>query len=501
MKVGDTQRKLLLGGGTGIGILLFLAIIVAVQYITLQHPKRWDLTATKLHSLSSQSKKVLRTFQEKKIPIQVLAFYGNRDAADQDSRDAVRDLFDRYRDVYADLGYTMIDPDRERSVALQNKVDSYPTFILKAGDREERIHSATEENVTNAIVKLLSKEVKKVYFLKGHGELSPSSTADDGFSAAKEQIEKQNLKTDDLVLLQSAEVPKDASLLIIAGPKTDPMDSELNSIKDYLNRGGSIMVLLNPFHTPKLAAFLKDYGIETAEDIVVDKLSKAFGGDYLMPVIVKYEPFPITKDFTVASFFPETRSVRVSEKPVPHVTAKELALTSPVSWTINQEQLKSGNATFDDKMGIKGPVSVMVASTFTNPAQAGPPKADETGGDVRATAEGAEAAKPAGKTGSGESGAENPAKARIVVFGSSLLGSNKFFRLQGNPDLFMNSVSWLIEDENLIAIRPKSTSAQPVILTPNQYLIVLLVPVVLVPLGWIIAGLVVYFYRRRTVTA
>ncbi len=499
MKVGDSHRKLLLGGGTGAGILLFLAIIVAIQYITLQHPKRWDFTGTKLHSLASQSKKVLQTFEEKKIPIQVLVFYGNRDAGDQDSRDAIRDLLDRYRDAYADLHYTMIDPDRERAVAMQYKVDSYPTFILKAGDREERIHKATEEGFTNAIVKLLSNEVKKVYFLEGHGELSPGSTGDEGFSAAKEQIEKQNLKTGELILLQAAEVPKDASLLIIAGPKTDLMDSELNSLKDYINRGGSVMVMLNPFQTPKLAAFLKDYGIETAEDIVVDKLSRAFGGDYLMPVIVKYEPFPITKNFTVASFFPETRSVRVAKKQVPHVKAKELALTSPVSWTINQDQLKSGNATFDPKIGIKGPVSVMAALTFTNPTPSAQPKDRKKGVEEKAsdgkTGEADAATKPAGA----ETSPPKPATARIVVFGSSRLASNKFFRLQGNPDLFMNSVSWLTEDENLIAIRPKAARAQPLILTPNQYLLVLLVPVVLIPLAWIIAGLVVYLYRRRTV--
>ncbi len=99
---------------------------------------------------------------------------------------------------------------------------------------------------------------------------------------------------------------------------------------------------------------------------------------------------------------------------------------------------------------------------------------------------------------------ENPArtgKARIVVTGSSLLAANKFFKLQGNPDLFMNSVSWLAEDENLIAIRPKSSRSQPIVLTGNESLVILLVPVVLIPLSWIVAGVVVFLYRRRTVAA
>ncbi len=83
-----------------------------------------------------------------------------------------------------------------------------------------------------------------------------------------------------------------------------------------------------------------------------------------MPVITTYINFPITKNFNLASFFPEVRSVRAAEKPIPNVTVQGLALTSPVSWTINEEQLKSGNANFDEKTGQKGPVSVMAVATY-----------------------------------------------------------------------------------------------------------------------------------------
>ena len=168
--------------------------------------------------------------------------------------------------------------------------------------------------MTNAISRLLRTEVKKVYFLKGHGELSPASTESEGFSVAKENIEKQNYKTDEVVLMQTPEVPQDATILIIAGPKTDLMDSELEQIRNYLKRGGSLFVLLNPFQSPKLCSFLKDYGFVTADDIVVDQMSRVLGGDYLMPVVTTYMKFAITKNFSVASFFPEVRSVSASNE-------------------------------------------------------------------------------------------------------------------------------------------------------------------------------------------
>ncbi len=65
----------------------------------------------------------------------------------------------------------------------------------------------------------------------------------------------------------------------------------------------------------------------------------------------------------------------------------------------------------------------------------------------------------------------------------------------------MNSVSWLAEDENLIAIRPKSTKANPIVLTGSETWAVLLIPVIIVPFIWIGIGVLVYLYRRRTVLA
>jgi ABC-type uncharacterized transport system involved in gliding motility auxiliary subunit len=501
MRLASSQRKLLLGGGAAAGILIFLAIIVAIQYIALQNPKRWDLTKSKRFTLSSQSKNILETFKKNKTPIELLAFYESKDQA---AREEVRDLLDQYRDVYSDFNYSFVDPDKDRAVALKNKIDSYPTLVLRAGDKDERISTADEETVSNALMKLLRTDIKKVYLLKGHGELSPEEKGDTGFSTAKEQIEKQNYKIEEIVLLQAATVPEDASILIIAGPRTDPMDSELEAIGGFIRRGGSLMVMLNPFKTPKLAGFLNDYGFVTTDDIVVDRMSRVLGGDYLMPVITTYVKFPITKNFTLASFFPEVRSVRVSEKPLPKVDAQELALTSPVSWTINEDQLNSGNANFDEKTGIKGPVSVMAVSQYACKDET--PQASDKKNEPMQESSGLQASRPLDKAKLDEAPSSDQAgsklrKARIVVFGSSLLASNKFYKLQGNGDLFMNTVSWLAEDENLIAIRPKSLRSQPLVLTASESSFIFLIPVLLVPLAWIVAGIVVHVYRRRAVKA
>ncbi|MGC8603040.1 MAG: GldG family protein [Desulfomonilaceae bacterium] len=485
-------------GDLAFGTLIFIAIIVALQYIAVQNPIRWDITKTHKHTLAPQSKQIIGTFKEKKIPVSALAFYESKD---QRAKEQTQDLLDRYRDVSKNFTYNFYDPDRDRAVALQNKIDSYPTLVLKAGDRIETLNSIDEESVTNALARLLRSDVKKVYFLKGHGELDPSDSGVQGFSVAREHIEKQNYKTGDLILLETPAVPEDATIVIVAGPKTDPMENEFKAIQDFINGGGSLLVMLNPFQTPKLCQFMTNYGFQMTDDIVVDRMSQALGGDYLMPVITTYAHFPITKNFTLASFFPQTRSVKTSSPNPSGIQAVELAKTSPVSWTINEQQLKSGVADFDAKTGQKGPVAVMSVSTITpntkKPEQHVDPKS-EASKDNNTNKEVKDSTVNSDSQRSAQSEGEKPLKkGRVVVSGSSLFAANRFFKLQGNADLFLNTISWLAEDENLIAIRPKSEKAQPIVLTSNQSLLSFLVPVVIMPLIWIVAGIAVFVYRRK----
>ena len=170
-------------------------------------------------------------------------------------------------------------------------------------------------------------------------------------------------------------------------------------------------------------------------------------------------------------------------------------MSSPVSWSINYEQSKTGKATFDEKTCKKGPFSLMCASTYTiPPPDRGPGQATE------AKKEPAAEPKPSGSSnGPQEGSVQKSKKARIVVFGSSLAAANRFLMsFRGNRDLIMNSVSWLAEEEDLISIRPKSDRGDMVVLSDRQ-LILMIGVLLFTPLAWLMAGVVVYSYRKRAV--
>jgi ABC-type uncharacterized transport system involved in gliding motility auxiliary subunit len=84
-----------------------------------------------------------------------------------------------------------------------------------------------------------------------------------------------------------------------------------------------------------------------------------------------------------------------------------------------------------------------------------------------------------------------------VVFGDSEFANNTYFALQGNGDLFLNTVSWLAEEEDLIAIRPRQGGGSgPVILTAAQAPLIFWIPVVALPLAVFASGMVVFLRRR-----
>jgi ABC-type uncharacterized transport system involved in gliding motility auxiliary subunit len=381
------------------------------------------------------------------------------------------------------VNYEFVDPDRQPEIAKRLEVRSYGTLVLEGYGKKQTIQNADEESITNAILKLSRKEQKRVYFLVGHGERSIEKTDKEGYSNVREALEKENFAVADLNLLRQAQVPEDAAALIVAGAEKPLFPQEIASLKSYTDGGGKLMVLLDPFRDAGLREFLKGYGVEVGDDIVIDKLSRVFGGSYLMPVVMQYGHHQITENFDLATFFPEARSVAPAKQPPEGVQLETLASTSENAWAEkNLEELKNGEASFDEKEDTLGPISLIVLAEIDHKEN----QPNET-------------KEPPGKEGNdpAEQGAQKNAKqALLLVVGDSDFASNTYFGLSGNGDLFLNMVNFLAQEQNLITIKPRGKSQQPILMTQSQALIVFLILMVVVPLMVLFSGLAVYRVRR-----
>jgi ABC-type uncharacterized transport system involved in gliding motility auxiliary subunit len=466
-------RTLRYGSHASLFTLIVLAVLVILYAVAVQHNQRLDVTRAKRFTLATQSVKLLQHLPQ---PIKVIGFFRLEDR----DRTQFEDLLKQYTYHTDKLTYEIVDPDRQPTLAKRYNVTAYNTVVVAGRDKDEKIFRLEEEALTNAILKVTRETRKVVYLVTGHGEPSMTDTERTGYSIARQGLEEQNYEVKELLLARHEQVPDDAAVVVLAGPRKDLLESEVRALTAYMERGGHLLLMLDPETVPGLVPFVRRYGLELANDVVIEAnaLGRLFGGDYHMPAVTAYERHEITRDFGgIMTIFPLVRSVRVVQELPEGVSAQALASTSPQSWAeTDLKALQEGRAVFDEGSDRKGPISIAAVATVTpkQPTDGAPtpkPTEEKPGNTTRA--------------------------ARLVVFGDAEFASNNFFTLQGNGDFFLNTVSWLAEEEDLIAIRPREGGKSgPVILTTAQQPLLFWLPVVVLPLAVFVSGAVVFTRRR-----
>jgi ABC-type uncharacterized transport system involved in gliding motility auxiliary subunit len=471
------RRLWFYGSNTILTSLIFVAILVMVVMIVEKHPWRLDLTETGKYTLAQQTRKILDSIQE---PVTIKAFFRTT----EQEGNPTRDLLDTLCYYSKNVSYEFIDPDLHPELARKYEIRDYGTLVLEGFNKKQSLQKADEESVVNALFKLTQKKEKKIYFLLGHGEHSLDYADKDGYSTLRASLEKENYTIEDLNLLQQDRVPEDAALLIVAGPKKPLLEHEIACLKRYLQNHGKLLLMLDPYQDAGLKDLVQGYGMQLNDDVIIDKLSRVFGGSYLMPVVTQYGLHKVTEGFNFATFYPEARSVRTDKKAPAGVRVVILASTSEEAWSeMDQETLKQGQVGFDEKSDLPGPVPIVVLAEI---------------GKVDAAKEEAEpgAAPEQEQSNGGDQDQAPSGKAYLLVCGNSSFVDNANFGVSGNGDFFLNIANFLAEEESLITIERREKKGQPLVLTRGQERLVFWVSLLLMPCVILVVGTVVYRVRR-----
>jgi ABC-type uncharacterized transport system involved in gliding motility auxiliary subunit len=465
---------------SAIGIVVFVGILVAVNYLSSRQNKRWDLTANQVYALSEQTVKILQGLD---APVTFTVF------DEELSFDRYRDRLDEYAYHSSRVSTEYVDPVKNPVRANAAKITSLGTILVEYKDRTERVTGSNEQDITNALIKAVTGETRKVYFTQGHGEKDTGNSDRGGYSAVAQALGNDNYSVEKIVLAQKPEVPADATVLVIAGPQTDFLQPEIDAVKKYLARGGKVLVLLDPSRdpagpgTPLLKALAAEWGIAAGEDIVLDAsgIGQLLGTDASVPVAANYPYHPITTNFQLMTAFPLARSVSPIEGGAAGKTAQKIVETSAQSWAeadLAGLAKSGGRVELNPDKGDKaGPISLGAA--VSAPATETPAAPEEK--------------KPEGST-TPES--ERKPESRLVALGDSDFASNAVLGIQGNRDFFMNTVNWLAQQENLIAIRPKEPEDRRLTLTADQQSRIMLLSILIIP-GVVFASGIYAWYRRR----
>jgi len=453
-------------------LLVILAVLGVANFLANRYDKSYDSTANKQFSLSDQTVKAVKELKKDVT----LTYFGETTAFPQ-----ARDLLGRYASLSPKVKVDYIDPVKNPRLARADGVTQEGTIVVDTGARKEDAKSLTEEDITGALVRAIKGGQRMACFLTGSGERSLDETNGSGFSELKDALEHNNYKTKTVDLVQGTpaapgaapvigkvapvnlEIPKDCSVLVSGGPKLAYSEAEVDAIKNYVEGGGSALFLMDTplrigskqgSENPELTKLLQGWGVTMNKDLALDTsgIGQIFGLGPEVVMVTNYDSQPIVRDFKrgVPTAIPLSRTLTIEGNT--KVSDEKLIGTGDNSFATD-------NATgpIDPRKGVKGPLVLAAAGTYSRPSPA-------TAG-------------------------------RFVVYGSSLWASNSFLGSPqiANRDLALNTFNWLSSDEDLISIRPKEPQDRR--LTPNApraagWMAILL------PATVVLWGLMVWWRRR-----
>ncbi len=477
-----------------VAVILAIALTVMVNWLGARRFVRKDLTSTKIYTLSEKTVNILSDLPEE---IDVVVFMTPATSM----YDQVRELLERYKAASDKISVEYIDPDREplKTTQLAEKfgVQAADTVVFVLGDRTKYVTSDQmaemdysgmqygqgptmrafkgEEQFTSAILSLVAPSVPKVFFVTGHGEATleggGGGPADRSLSVLGDTLKRENMAAADVSLL-SGEVPADADVLAIVGPTRAYTEPEIAALNAYLDRGGRLLVALDPLIEPsgtmrptRLEGMLAARGVTVNDDLVVDPSRRLPFYDLSAVYLQDFPSHPVTTGLEgFAVLFTVARSLTPDNG-----TANVLVQTSDEGWgETDLGMLLRGEPVAQDDADTAGPAVVAVA-------------VEGAGAELEAD----------------ESGVAESAGYRLVVFGDSDFMTDLDIANAGNAVLAGNAFNWLAAREDLVGIPPRDVEQVSLFLTQQQMRNLLLLVLLAMPGAAILAGILVWRKRRH----
>ena len=459
MRVTRKSRLLLRSQSWGF-VIVFLAIIGLVAWLSTRYVYQADWTYGHRNSLSTSSVKLLGTLTG---PLTFTAYV--RDNAEL--RDAIRRFVGKYQHVKQDITLTFINPDTDPQAARSAGVTANGELVVGYQGRTAKLTQISEVNVTNAIERIAHSASDFVVFLTGDGERNPLGQHNFDLGDFGTQLTQKGFKVETLNLAVTPSIPDNTAVLVIAGPQANLLPGAVNITAGYLKRGGNLLWLGDPGSLYGLEPLAQDLGISFGKGTIVDPDSQLFGiADPSVILVAKYNTSSsITRGFNTATLFAGATSL--STDPGTPWQADNFLESLPRSWL--ETGKLDGNVKFDPGHGDKqGPLPIGVSLT----REIKPP--------------------PASKDGE-----QKAIEQRVVVTGDGDFLSNAYLNNGGNLLLGLNIFNWLAHENSFININPEAAPDRTLTLSKSSQTLISLGFLFLIPLGLIVVGIIIWSRRRR----
>lgn len=464
--IADTTRVILL---VALLVVAYLAINIVAEKLNLP---TLDFTEEKLYSVSDESKEKVKDIKQEVT----IYFFG------ADENTAIIDFAKQYTAINDKIKVEVVDSMQRPDLVEKYKVSNNSSAIVVQAPERSKIISAydlssynyttgettdlTEEKVTNAIIETTSENKPKVYFLTGHGEMI------ENMNLAKEYLQNDVMDLSDLDLL-TTDFPEDCNLLIIATPTKDFTGVETEKIIKYINNGGNILWLNNSktVELSNVQKVLDMYGVSVGKGIVRETNS-----DRILPG---------TQNFILPSLSTHKVTENISDGYVILFNSARLEFK-------NDEELEKLKV-------VTKPIMKSSEKSYYRVDQSITSSTAEEGEEKGSFPIAQELTKKIGED----------KESKLIIFANNLFVSDSQISMKSstgtqsinainfrsNSDIFLNTVSYLVNREPAITIK-KKTEYVTYTATQKEDLIIRSI-IFIIPLIIIILGIIIWQIRRR----
>ena len=453
MKV-DSGTRLQFRLQSGIFLLLFIALLAVLAWLSNRYPYTVDMSANQRNSLSQESALLVEAIQ---YPLQVTLFV----SPINESKPLLEALFERYHQLQPNIRWQSLNPDLHPDLLRAHDIRYDGEVLLEFQGRSEKLTQITETNVSSAIQRLLRQGERWLVFLEGHGERHPYREANHDFSQFAKQLARKGYTIEGLNLTLSSSIPENTDVLILASPKVPLLPGEVDILRDYIDQGGNLLWLADPEQAIDELDLLADHlAIEFLPGIIVDPNSQLMGLERVdFALVAEYPRHAITQNLESMSLFPQAQPIEFHG--AEEWQRKNFLRSDIRSWNETGELIgEVFNGDNDDE--IPGPLNIGI--TLARDQQ------DSDGALV---------------------------KQRVVIIGDADFLSNRYLGNGSNLEIGTNLMNWLSHDDRLIAISPRPAPDTRLELSPySQYAIAFTFLLVL-PLVLLASGLRIWLKRRK----
>jgi ABC-type uncharacterized transport system involved in gliding motility auxiliary subunit len=450
----NSRARLQLRIQSSVFLLLFIALLALLAWLSQRYPVSIDMTTNQRNSLSQET---LRLLDNLEAPIDITLFV----SPVNERKSALEKLFDRYQQLQPNIRFKSLNPDLHPDLLREHDIRFDGEVLLEYLGRKEKISQVNEANVSTSIQRLLRQGERWLVFLQGHGERNPYGEANHDYSLFATQLANKGYTIENLNLAQAGSIPDNTDVLVLASPLDALLPGEISRLQEYIDNGGNFLWFADPDQTlTGLERLGESLAAGFVPGIIADPNSQLMGLERIDFVLVaEYPRHPVTQNLSSLSLFPKAQGIE---------------FYGDDNWqrqNFLQSDIRSWNETGDLQGDIyKGDNDDEISGPLTIGMSLARSQHDD----------------------SGQLFAQ-----RVAIVGDADFLANTYLGNGSNLEIGINLINWLSHDDRLISISPRPAPDTRLELSTYEQLAIAIFFLLALPFGLLFSGLRIWLKRRK----